>query len=189
MDIPDLEIIEGAYDPAEDSYLFAENLEVKKGEKVLDMGTGSGILAIIAAGQGTQVTAVDINPQALECARRNAQKNKVKIDFLESDLFENVKGKFDLILFNAPYVPTEAKELGDIESVGWDGGEQGRRVIIRFLKAAPRFLKPKGRIILMVSSLNDIMNDLGEAFKTKIVAEKALFFERLYLVELAPKKD
>ena len=188
MDIPDVDVAESVYDPAEDSYLFAENLRVKRGEKVLDMGTGSGILAIIAAKQGADVTAVDINPRAIECARRKAQKSGVKIGFLESDLFENIKGKFDLITFNPPYVPTEPEELKNIESTAWDGGEQGRKVIICFLKSAPKFLKPGGRILLMVSSLNDILNDLRRGFETKIVAEKPLFFERLYLVELIPKK-
>lgn len=187
MDIPDIKVTESVYDPAEDSYLFAKNLKVKKGEKVLDMGTGSGILAIIAARQGGNVTATDINPQALECARRNAQKNKVKIDFLESDLFKNIKGKFDLIIFNAPYVPTDPGELKDVECIAWAGGEHGRKVIIRFVKAAPKFLKPGGRILLMVSSLNDVLDDLRMAFETRIVAEKRLFLERLYVIELVPK--
>ena len=64
---------ENVYEPAEDSFLFAENLDVKEGERVLDVGTGCGILGIIAAKKAGEVVAVDVNPYAVRCAKENAR--------------------------------------------------------------------------------------------------------------------
>ena len=92
---------ENVYEPAEDSFLFAENLIVKEGEKVLDMGTGCGILSIIAARKASEVVAVDINPYAVKCAMENAKLNGVaeKISFIQGDLFTPLKPaeNFDLM--------------------------------------------------------------------------------------------
>jgi release factor glutamine methyltransferase len=80
---------ENVYEPAEDSFLFAENFAVDEGERVLDMGTGSGLLAVVAAAKGGRVVAVDVNPYAVRCARNNAVLNNVRgnVAFLRSDLF------------------------------------------------------------------------------------------------------
>ncbi|MFN4133880.1 MAG: HemK2/MTQ2 family protein methyltransferase, partial [Candidatus Hadarchaeales archaeon] len=89
------------YEPAEDTFFIAENMSIGAGEKVLELGTGCGMLAVLAAKAGGKVIATDINPTALECARANAAANGVKIDFRLGDLFEPVKGElFDQILFN-----------------------------------------------------------------------------------------
>jgi len=176
------------YEPAEDSRLFESAIRGKKGpqegQRVLDVGTGSGILAIAAAKKGCSVTAVDINPEALEAARRNAEKEGVELELIESDLFKNVKDKFDFILFNPPYVPTEEWETRDMESVAWQGGKLGREVIDRFLEHAFDFLKPGGKILLLVSSNNQILPELQDKYNGYVLSNKKLFFEVLYVVEL-----
>ena len=100
---------ENVYEPAEDSFLFAENLEVEKGAQVLDVGTGCGMLAILAAEKACSVVAVDLNPYALRCAKENSALNNVrdKMAFIQADLLTalNESARFDLILFNAPYLP------------------------------------------------------------------------------------
>ena len=80
---------ENVYEPAEDSFLFAENLNVHEGEEVLDMGTGCGILGILAAKKAKTVVAVDVNPHAVRCAKENAALNDVrsKMAFVQGDLF------------------------------------------------------------------------------------------------------
>src|SRR4030065_1886646 len=85
---------ETVYEPAEDSFLFAENLDVKEGEQVLDMGKGCGILGIIAAQEAVSVLALDVNPNAVRCARHNAVLNNTrsKMDFLQGDLFTFFSG-------------------------------------------------------------------------------------------------
>jgi len=152
---------------------------------VLDMGTGSGILAIAAAKKGCSVTAVDINPDAIDAAKENAKKEKVKLTFILSDLFEKVKGKFDLIVFNPPYVRTEDSEVTDMQSIAWQGGTDGMLVIDRFLKQVKGFLKPSGRVLLLVSSTDDRVPPIP-GFKTKVLKKKSLFFERLFVLEVEP---
>ena len=133
------------YEPAEDSFLFAENLAVKEGEVILDMGAGCGILSIIAAEKAAKVVAVDINPYAIRCAKENAKLNRVadKIFFVQGDLFTPIKigEKFSLILFNAPYLPSESTEEASWLELAWAGGVTGRQVIDRFICKAPRYLK------------------------------------------------
>ncbi|TRO45649.1 methyltransferase domain-containing protein, partial [Candidatus Bathyarchaeota archaeon] len=128
---------ENVYEPAEDSFLFAENLHVKEDETVLDMGTGCGILGILAARSACLVVAVDINPYAVRCAKENALLNNVhsKISFVQGDLFAplNQNAKFDLILFNAPYLPVEENEPTSWDRHAWAGGPNGRETIAPFI--------------------------------------------------------
>ncbi|HEC89110.1 MAG TPA: methyltransferase domain-containing protein, partial [Thermoplasmatales archaeon] len=91
------------YEPADDSYMLIEAIEVNEGEKALDMGCGTGIVAIHLANAGCNVTAADIKEKALENTRENAERNGVKIRIVKSDLFSNIDGKFDIIVFNPPY--------------------------------------------------------------------------------------
>jgi release factor glutamine methyltransferase len=183
---------ENVYEPAEDSFLFAANLIVKEGEKVLDMGTGCGILSIIAARKASEVVAVDINPYAVKCAMENAKLNGVaeKISFIQGDLFTPLKPteNFDLILFNAPYLPIEHGENGCWLERAWAGGAAGREVIDRFIHEAPKHLKPNGLILLMQSTLSGVEETLKrfeeKGLKASVVAERALpFFETIVLVE------
>jgi len=108
-------IYENVYEPAEDSFLFAETLDVEEGAQVLDVGTGCGILGVLAAKKAGSVVVVDLNPYAIRCARENSALNDVrgKIDFIQTDLFTalNAKATFDLILFNAPYLPSDENEV------------------------------------------------------------------------------
>src|SRR3972149_6876211 len=79
--------------------------EVRESDRVLDMGTGSGVNAILAASKSADVVAVDINPVAVEAARNNAVLNGVadRIEVRSSDVFSNVDGEFDLIIFDPPF--------------------------------------------------------------------------------------
>ncbi|MEM0160759.1 MAG: methyltransferase [Thermoplasmata archaeon] len=135
------------YLPSEDTYFFMDH--IRCGELVLEIGTGAGEVAIHCAKLGSTVTATDINDKSLKLAKSNA--GKLKIKFIKSDLFENVSGKFDTILFNPPYLPGEYKEDPAIY-----GGESGSEIIDRFLADAKKYLKPEGEIYIILSSYNDI---------------------------------
>jgi release factor glutamine methyltransferase len=185
-------VSENVYEPAEDSFLFAENLRVKEGDFVLDMGTGCGILGTVAAEKTVHVVAVDINPYAVRCAKENAKLNHVmdKMSFIQGDLFTSLKTgeKFDLILFNAPYLPTDPKENDFWLGRAWAGGFGGREVIDRFIKEAPKYLGQNGLIFLMQSTLSGVDETLEKfgrsGLKVSIVAEKALpFFETIVLIK------
>ncbi|MGQ9624038.1 MAG: HemK2/MTQ2 family protein methyltransferase [Candidatus Bathycorpusculaceae bacterium] len=187
---------ENVYEPAEDSFLFAENLLVNEGEKVLDMGTGCGILGIIAAREASEVVAVDINPYAVKCAMENARLNGVaaKISFIQGDLFTSLRqhAKFDVILFNAPYLPLEHEEKNSWLIRAWSGGAGGRQLINRFIYEAPKYLEQSGRILLLQSTLSGVNETvtvfLKGGLKADILTECDLpFFEKILLVKAEPK--
>lgn len=182
---------EKVYEPAEDTFLLVDNLKVEEKEVVLDMGTGCGILAVLAAKKARKVVATDINPYAVKCAEKNAKMNGVeeKIEFRLGDLFQPIKPNetFSLILFNVPYLPSEPYEERNWIGKAWAGGPSGRKVIDRFIVDASKFLMVDGRLLLVQSSLSDIDKTLERferaGLKARVVAEAKFPFERIALVE------
>jgi len=179
----------GVYEPAEDTFFIANNLDVKEGERVLDLGTGCGILGILGALAGGFVTSTDINPIAVSCAKRNAHAHGVynKMMFKVGNLFEPIeKERFDLIMFNPPYLPSSGQLNGDPIGLACEGGTDGRSVVDSFLGKTSEHLKAQGRIVLVQSSLSHpekTINKLVElGFDVKIVRKK-LDFEELILIK------
>ncbi len=163
------------YYPAEDSKLLEKWVRKKVSGRVLDMGTGSGILAFASAENSEEVIAVDIDPEAIEYAKaRNTFQN---VKFVLSDLFERVEGKFDWIIFNPPYLPPSKYDRG-IDTT--DNG-----VIQRFLSEAKNYLKENGKILILLSSLNPVFDDSYEWIK---LDELNVGFEKLYVFELKLKR-
>jgi len=183
-------IFDYVYEPAEDTFLIAKHLKVDG--FILDVGTGCGILSVLAASKAKHIVAVDINPYAARCAKINAEVNGVsdKIDILIGDLFNPIHENltFDTILFNAPYLPDEKrKESKSLIEYAWSGGKDGREVIDRFIQQAPKYLKPYGRILLVQSSLSDVEKTIREFRKrrlqARIIDEEKIFFETISLIE------
>src|SRR3989344_4864863 len=114
------------YEPREDSFLLAKYVEKYAKGKILDIGTGSGIQAAAARKHSDDVTAVDIDEEAVEFAKSKG------INAFKSDLFENVEGKYDLIIFNPPYLPEEENEDYEI-SRQVSGGKTGNEIFERFM--------------------------------------------------------
>jgi release factor glutamine methyltransferase len=186
------DVNDDVYEPAEDSFLFANNLGVRAGEFVLDLGTGSGILAVTAAQKAAHVLAVDLNPYAIRCARDNAKLNHLadKMAFLQGDLFSSFQSgvQFDLVLFNAPYLPSEADEETTWIGKSWAGGADGRFVVDRFISEVHAYLKAGGRVLLMQSTLTGVDETIAafakQGIKAAVTATQQLpFFETLTLIE------
>lgn len=175
------------YKPEEDSFLLAETLEPRAYGSVLDMGSGTGLLSLVASVKARSVLGVDINPNAVETARENARLNEIfNVRFEVSDLFNNIQKRrgFDLIIFNPPYLPVREK---DALGLAWSGGREGLEVVESFIESAPGYLKPLGGILMLVSSLNNLESlekKLAEnKLRRRVVASKRFFFEELYVME------
>ena len=177
MDGARISVCDGVYEPREDSYLLADAVEEHARGRILDLGTGTGIQGITAAMRGCDVTFSDINGKALECARINARRNGVDGRFIESDMFENINGKFDTIIFNPPYLPSR-----DRASIDLDGGKGGRELIDRFIASYKDRLEDGGIALLLESSLNDYAMDTGKGIG--IVRKSHYFFEDLVVLLL-----
>lgn len=169
------------YEPREDSFLIKAHIKDYAKGSVLDMGAGSGILAEEASGYCDIVTAADIDGEAINFHKK-FNKNK-KIKYVLSDLFSNIyiRQKFDLIIFNPPYLPDDP----DVKDIALDGGKKGYGVIERFIKNAGNHLKKDGKILMLFSSLTNkpkvdkIIKENG--FKFKLLETKKMFFEELYV--------
>ena len=172
------------YKPAEDTLLLLRHAERLVEGDVLEMGTGSGYIAIELSRlpQVRRVVGVDIDPKAVGMARDNAVEAGVSdgVSFLESDLFQNLGvSRFDWILFNPPYLPSE----GVIDELSWAGGGTGGELLTRFLSEAPRHLSPGGGILAVVSSQTNFEFEKAERrYKKEILEEISLFFETLLCV-------
>lgn len=167
------------YEPAEDSYLIEKYVRKYAQGRVLDMGTGSGILALAALEKTNDVLASDINKEAVEYCK------KKEINAIVSDLFKKISGKFDLIIFNPPYLPKDKKE--DKESrVATTGGRRGNEILNRFLKSAGEYLTEDGKILIVVSSLTPDIEKLIKkyGFNFRLLEKEKIFFEELkvYLI-------
>ena len=180
---------DNVYIPAEDSYLLAENLEIKENQSVLEIGTGSGIVAMYASRFSDNITVTDINFDACELARRNFEANNIEnIEILFGNLFEVVENrKFDVILFNTPYLPTEDDEvLENNINYAFDGGLNGRKVIDLFLNEVKNHLNDGGIVQMIQSSLSDNEETLKKfdelGFIAEIKASEHFFFEDITLI-------
>ena len=172
------------YVPDADTWLLldAAQAEVKPGDRVLEVGTGSGIIAAELA-RVTGVVATDINPHAVLCARKKG------VEVVQSDLFCGIRSSFDLILFNPPYLPTQPEErIDDWFEHALDGGRNGRVVIKRFSEHVGRVLSPGGRILLLISSLTGLpeVRDLffKAGFVSEIILRKNVEDETLYVLKI-----
>lgn len=174
------------YEPEEDSYLLSEILKKElpkllKEEKnlsVLEIGCGSGIqlTSIFEAGVNKKnIFGTDINKDAVKKCK------SLGFNCIFSDLFSKVSEKFDLIIFNPPYLPEDEKEPEDSKLIT-TGGEKGSEIINKFLEQSKKHLKKNGKIFLLVSSLTKGINFLG--YKKKILGKKKIFFEELRVYEL-----
>ena len=176
------------YAPSDDSLLMIDVIAhlPLRGRRVLDMGTGSGILALYCAMHGAKVTAGDIDEGAIEQVSQAAAILGVQIYACLSDLFSNINARFDLIFFNPPYLPS----LG-IADRSIDGGPDGTALASRFLAELPSHLAPRGEAYLLLSTVNDpaSVQLRHEKLEFAVIARKALFFEELQVLRVRPRND
>lgn len=157
------------------------------GSRVLDIGTGSGALALFAKKSGAaRVVALDINPAAVETCRENAAANRLEIEVLQSDLFENLPPQpFDFILINPPYYPKTPRSAADFAFFAGENHEYFERLFA----GLPRFCQPKTCVWMILSEdcnwqiLQSIA--LKNFQKLKILFEKKKWGEKIFVSEVS----
>lgn len=176
------------YAPSDDSFLMIDAIAPLQlnGRKVLDIGTGSGILGLYCAMRGAQVTASDVDELALEQVARNAEALGLQINLRLSDLFSDIPERFNLILFNPPYLPS-----AEINDRSVDGGHDGTMRVHRFLEELPSHFDRRAEALLLLSSINHpaSVQFRHRNLKFSTVARKSLFFEELQVLRVRLRHD
>ncbi|HEV7884884.1 MAG TPA: HemK2/MTQ2 family protein methyltransferase [Solirubrobacteraceae bacterium] len=160
----------GVFAPRSDTWMLAEVLMSQaglKGADVLEVGTGSGAIAVAAArGGAASVTAVDVSRRALLCAWLNARLNGARVEPRHGDLFAPVRDRrFDYVVSNPPYLPSPDPQAGrQLPKRGaaraWEGGSDGRSILERICAQVGYHLRPGGTLLLMQSSVTGLTRTL-----------------------------
>ncbi len=176
------------YQPAEDSYLMSRILkeqlsglfEKNQDLKFLEIGAGSGIHLQTALSLGVKnenIFSSDIDKKSV------SHCNVLGFNCIYSDLFENINGKYDIIIFNPPYLPEDAREPKSSRR-STTAGKKGNEIILKFLIQAKDHLNKKGKIFLITSSLSEDVDFENLGYSAKEIGCEKLFFERLCIWEL-----
>jgi release factor glutamine methyltransferase len=163
----------GVYAPQHDTRLLIEAMQktnLAPGRKVLDLCTGSGVVAVAAAQLGAlSVTAFDICPRAVRCSRANAESAGVQVNAQIGSVTDALaRGPFDVVVSNPPYMPTGPEN--DSERIpqeagparAWSAGDDGRLVLDPLCAAAPDLLTDGGTMLIVQSEFSDVEQSLVE---------------------------
>lgn len=138
--------------PKAGSLFFCRSLRVRPGERVLEIGAGLGLVAVLAARAGARVVATDVVAEAVETVRLNAQLNGASVDARLGDCYAPVAGeRFDLICTNPPQMPTPpGRERDDAAAAADNGGADGWALLDRVIAGARDHLSPGGRLVFSI---------------------------------------
>lgn len=185
----DFYVDENVLIPQPDTEILVEKAieETKKIENVeiLDMCTGSGCIGISIAKniENAKVTLVDISKNAIEIAKKNALQNKVEsqLTFIQSNMFEKVEKKFDIIVSNPPYIKTDViqkldKQVQNEPHIALDGGKDGLKFYKIIIEEAKKYLKENGKLILEIGydqkeEVENLIKQSGQYKKIEVIKD------------------
>jgi len=180
-------VADGVQPPKAGSMLFCRHLPVRAGDRMLEIGTGIGLAAVLAARAGARVVATDVVDAAVRCARANAVVNGVadRVDVLQGDGFAPVRGRaFDLICTSPPQMPTPAdRERADPAAVADNGGRDGWALLDRVIAGAPAHLVSGGRLVFTLFAFLGVKAALAKlhaaGFEPSILGQETQAFPRI----------
>ncbi|MGD0256466.1 MAG: HemK2/MTQ2 family protein methyltransferase [Thermoplasmata archaeon] len=181
------------YPPREDSFLLLPFTVVPAGTSLLDIGTGSGFLALAAARHGARVVATDLNPHALRRVAEVARREGLNPQLVRTDLARGL-GRFDRIVANPPYLPTrpEQRDPERWHNLALDGGPDGCATTARLVATLADHMAPDGRAFILTSSLQSVtrLRAIWDSWRSRggtvvRVARRDLEGERLEVYRLA----
>ncbi len=175
----EMDVSSGVYYPREDSVLLARAVSKEPvSGKILDMGCGCGFLTVLMSGRG-EVTAADIDSAAVKNTEHNLKKLGLEAETVQSNLFSNVSGSFDYIIFNPPYLPVKG------EDKIWSGGTTGRKVISQFAYKCQEHLNDLGKVFVVFSSLTGEgeVKELFGDMMVEVVSRKKMPWEELIVLK------
>ena len=143
---------DGVQPPKAGSRFFCRHLDVRAGERVLEIGAGLGLAAVLAARAGAVVVATDIVPAAVTSVRANAALNGVDVDARVGDGYAPVRGeRFDVVCSNPPQMPTPpGADRDDAQAAADNGGADGWAVLDAIIAGAPQHLALRGRLVFTI---------------------------------------
>lgn len=199
---------EDVYSPSEDSFLILDfirskisqehfdEIPIREIENILDLGTGTGIVAIFLELLNmfpSQIYASDILQNAINCAQMNEKRNIIenKIKYIHSNLFESfpnhLKNSIDIIIFNPPYLPSIKRIEKKKIDYSWDGGIDGLKVLSKFFSQVEMYLNHQKQChIYYICSSNTNLDELYKfidenGFKNEVLMNRHIFFEDIFL--------
>ena len=184
-----LDVHDGVYPPAADTYLLLDAIAIDSSDIVLDVGCGAGLATLVAASKAQRVVSMDISHQAVRNTIQNLRNNGLgqNVSIVQSDLFRGLSdtGKFSVIMFNPPYLP--ADEMTTEMDHALIGGDDGSELTEKFVNEASSHIIQGGRLYVVVSTLEDIdviiriFNEKN--FQVEQVNETSLFFEKIQVLK------
>jgi HemK-related putative methylase len=172
----ELEINKHVFPPSPHGSFFAENMKISPNELVIDIGSGTGFLAILTAKLGGKAYATDDDKDAINLTSKNAKRNRVKINLRKGSYFANFKKKFDVIVVNLPQEIVHKnyrKAIGKQLTRSFDGGPNGNKQVLKFLDIAKKHMHERSRtyiIVYTVTNYTQTLKKIAKNYNARLVA-------------------
>lgn len=169
-------VLKNVYDTSTDTELMADEVNINKKQTFVEIGCGTGAVSLLIGKRAKSGIGVDINPAAVKNANLNKKIIGVSnVKFILSDIFDKVKGKFDVVICNPPYSPY--KPADEVEMMFWD---EGNSMKIRFFNQVGNYLKPQGLVYFGWADFEDIDQDFPVEFARKVGLKLVKKYSRQY---------